>query len=321
MNPSTRLPETFVNRLKEIVGDETATEIIATMASPKCAAYWRNPLLDHDLEVSVPSTAVAGFDDLFCVEPGEREVLTRCAAAETGQVYVQNPASVYAARALGARPGEEILDLCAAPGGKALVLAADMDNRGRLAVVEAVRGRFHRLRANLERCGVSIAATYLKDGRRVGGATPARFDRVLIDAPCSSEGRFRVDDVRSFAQWSPRKIKECARKQRGLLRSGFAALKPGGVLVYCTCTFAPEENERIVQGLLDAEPDADVVELPDPGCRVLPGLLSWQGRQFDERLSKAKRLLPDALWDGFFVCVLRRSVGEKCHGWQLSDRH
>ena len=300
------LPEAFVTRLKQMIGEDNAAAAIATMAAPKRAAYWRNPLLGGEAEVPIESRRVAGFDDLFSVAPEQRTALTHAAVAESGQVYLQNPASVYAARALDARPGEEILDLCAAPGGKTLVLAAAMDNRGRLAAVEPVKGRFHRLRANLERCGVNIAATYLKDGRQVGRATPGRFDRVLIDAPCSSEGRFKVGEASSFAQWSQRKIKECARKQKGLLRSGFAALKPGGVLVYCTCTFAPEENERVVDSLLAAEPGADVTALPDPPCSWLPGLEEWQGRPLDQRLRGARRLLPDALWDAFFVCRIRR---------------
>jgi 16S rRNA (cytosine1407-C5)-methyltransferase len=307
MTPSSQLPEAFVARLARIVGDDTAAATIATMAAPKRAAYWLNPLLEREPGVPVEGRLVVGFDDLFSVAAEDRNTLTRSPAAESGRLYVQNPASVYAARTLGAKPGEEILDLCAAPGGKTLVLAADMDNRGRLAVVEPVKGRFHRLRANLERCGITIAATYLKDGRRVGRATPGRFDRVLVDAPCFSEGRFRTADASSFSQWSPRKIKECARKQKGLLRSAFAALKPGGVLVYCTCTFAPEENEAVVDGLLGAEPSADVEVLPEPSCSWLPGLTAWQGREFDVRLGNARRLLPDTVWDAFFVCRIRRS--------------
>jgi 16S rRNA (cytosine1407-C5)-methyltransferase len=105
--------------------------------------------------------------------------------------------------ALAPRPGETVLDLAAAPGGKTLQLAALMQNSGRLSAVEAVKGRFFRLRANLERGGVTNARTFLMDGRAVGRKCPEMFDRVLLDAPCSSEARFSRLDPRSWAHWSP----------------------------------------------------------------------------------------------------------------------
>lgn len=300
------LPGTFLRRLELIVGADEAAGVVASMAQPKDVAFWRNPLVAASAaDAEVPRAAEPlGFASMYRVPARDRNQLTRSPAAVSGSVFIQNPASVYAALALEAQPGEEVLDLCAAPGGKSLVIAAAMNNSGRLAVVESVPARFHRLRANLTRCGVAIAAAYLKDGRRVGRATPGRFDRVLIDAPCSSESRFRVDEPASYAHWKLRKVKESARKQRALLRSGYAALKPGGRLIYCTCTFAPEENEGVIDEFLRVEPTAEVLELADPPCRWQPGVASWRDRAFDPQLGKARRLLPDAVWDGFFVCAL-----------------
>ena len=108
---------------------------------------------------------------------------------------------------------EEVLDLAAAPGGKTLAIAALMNNTGRIAAVEPIRGRFHRMQANLRRCGVSNVQFYQRDGRSVGRLVPERFDRVLLDAPCSSESRMRWLDQQSFEQWSLRKIRETQRKQ------------------------------------------------------------------------------------------------------------
>ena len=156
------------------------------------------------------------------------------------------------------------------------------------------------------RCGVANAEVYLGDGRSVGRKVPERFDRVLVDAPCSTEARIRLDEPATYMHWKLRKIKEASRKQAGLLRSAYRALKPGGLLVYCTCSFAPEENEVVVGRLLQAEPGADLEPLNFVGGTQRHGLTHWQGQPCDSRLRRARRVLPDALWDGFFVCAVRK---------------
>ena len=243
---------------------------------------------------------------MFSVAADLRETVTRHEGARDGWLYPMNPSSLLAVEALAPRPGEEVLDLAAAPGGKTVALAARMRNSGRIAAVEAVKGRFHRLRANLERCGVANAQLYLADGRAIGRKVPERFDRVLLDAPCSSEARMRLDDPGTHAHWKPRKIREASAKQAALLRSAYRALKPGGVLVYCTCTFAPEENERVVDRLLRSEPGAEPESLHFAGVPHTAGLTGWRGQACDSRLERAVRVLPDDLWDGLFVCRLRK---------------
>ena len=232
--------------------------------------------------------------------------------AVAGDLYPINPSSVAAVRCLAPEPEQEVLDLAAAPGGKTLLLAAMMKNTGRIAAVEPVKKRFHRLRANMQRCGVSNVQYYLADGRGVGHKVPERFDRVLLDAPCSSESRIRLEDPDSYRHWKLRKIKECSRKQRSLLRSAYQALKPGGRLLYCTCAFAPEENELVVQQLLTAEPAAELLPLtlPEEPC-IQHGLCEWRGERLDPAIDRCRRILPDSLWDGFFVCLMRKRPATK----------
>jgi|TARA_Y100000294_G_scaffold118301_1_gene109833 16S rRNA (cytosine1407-C5)-methyltransferase len=297
----------FRERLAEIVGEDRAADIRTTMARPKRQGFWVNPLADGGIP---DGELVEGMPGLYSVAPAERENLTSHPAAQSGRVYLINPSSVLAVAALDVRPGHEVLDLAAAPGGKTLLLAAAMHNSGRIAAVEPRKARFHRMCANLGRCGVTNVEFYLADGRGVGRKTGARFDRVLLDAPCSSEARIRWDEPDSYEHWKPRKVKESARKQRGLLRSALTALKPGGVMVYCTCSFAPEENEQVVTGALGAYPDVDIepVSLPD-GVASMRGLPQWRGRVIDARLALAVRVLPDSLWDGLFVVRLRKKAG------------
>ena len=304
---SNRLVE-LRERLAEICGP-AAPGVLRSMAGPKRQAYWLNPLVARPPGFEPPGTPVAGLDAVFSVDAGTRETVTRHAGARRGWLYPMNPSSMLAVEALAPRPGEEVLDLAAAPGGKTVALAARMRNTGRIAAVEPVKGRFHRLRANLERCGVSNAQLYLADGRTIGRKVPERFDRVLLDAPCSSEARIRLDDPSSHAHWKPRKIREASVKQTGLLRSAFRALKPDGVLVYCTCSFAPEENELVVSRLLQAEPGADIETVDIPAVPHTGGLAEWRGRGCDARLTRAVRVVPDDLWDGFFVCRIRKESG------------
>lgn len=291
--------------------------MLDSFAAPKRIGLWDNPLVPGGFDALIADVSIdpAGVTslahDVVALPASAREAVMQHPLVIEGAIYPMNPSSLVAARALDAQPGDEVLDLAAAPGGKSLVLASaltvDGEATGRLACVEPVKPRFHRLRANLERCGVRQVDTYLRDGRGVGRAVPERFDRVLLDAPCSSEARVRLDEPDSWRHWSPRKIKECARKQRGLLRSAFAALKPGGTLVYCTCSFAPEENEAIVEGLLTREPGARLVPVEltiDAPTR--PPVSAWGRNRY--ALEHAHRVLPDALWDGFFIARIRKAL-------------
>jgi 16S rRNA (cytosine1407-C5)-methyltransferase len=182
-----------------------------------------------------------------------------------------------------------------------------MRNQGQISAVEVVRGRYYKLCDNLRTAGASIVRTYLKDGRSVGNKTPERFDRVLIDAPCSSEARFRCDQPETWGYWSLRKIREQARKQRGLLKSGVRALKRGGLLAYCTCSFAPEENEVVIDRQLRRDDSMEVVPLDGlPIDNVQPGLTQWEEKPLSTDLNKAIRVLPTESMDGFFICLLRK---------------
>jgi 16S rRNA (cytosine1407-C5)-methyltransferase len=246
----------------------------------------------------------------FVVPAAQRQQLVQTAAAADGRLYVQNLSSLLPVLLLDPQPGETVLDLTAAPGGKTLHLVAQMQNRGHVSAVDVVRSRYYRLRENLRRGQARIVRTYLTDGRTVGRKTPERFDRVLLDAPCSSEGRFRSGRPDTWRYWGLRKIREQARKQQGLLRSAMRALRPGGTLVYCTCSFAPEENELIVDTQLRRNPDAfQLRPIQLPVSHVEPGLTEWQGRQLTADLRAARRVLPQDAMDAFFLCKLSKVVG------------
>lgn len=311
------LPDAFLQRLQAILSPRDYQSVCRTFVHKPCTAFRVNTLLADRADVLKELrqlgvgalTQLPWFADGFVVDTRYRERLTNSAAFTEGRIYIQNPASMLAPLLLEPRPEEEILDLAAAPGGKTLMLAAMMQDRGRIAAVEPVKGRFFRLKNNLETFGANCVDTYLKDGRQVGWKVPERFDRVLLDAPCSSESRFDANDPVSYKHWNERKVKEVQRKQKKLICSALAALKPGGVLVYSTCSYSPEENELVVQHALKKFAGAVDVEPMDFALdNFRPGLQSWKGKSLLPQLDHCVRVLPDDTMHGFFLGKIRKQA-------------
>lgn len=310
------LPPVFVERLAALVPPDRLDAVLASFGidKPLCARH--NPLRGpRDAALAALAATGATLEPLpqcdgawvVTLPAGlDRRAVTDSPAVTKGVVHLQNPSSLLPPLALGVAPDDQVLDLCAAPGGKTLHLAGLLSERGHLAAVEAVKPRFFKLKGVLDRGGATVPGRsvrlFLKDGRTVGGAVPARFDKILVDAPCSSEARFDALDPTSFAHWSPKKVAECAHKQRGLLRSGLDALRPGGALVYCTCSFAPEENEEVVLKVLEDLGDAVVTTPLEPWLPLRPP--DWTPGVGG--LDHALRVLPGPLWDGFFLVRLER---------------
>jgi 16S rRNA (cytosine1407-C5)-methyltransferase len=284
-----------------------------SFARSKSTVFRVNPLknsaeeLQSELEKSgftpIPLTWLPGA---FVIPDEQRRSLTSSDAFYKGRLYIQNPSSMLAPLMLSPRPGETVLDLAAAPGGKTLMMAGMMKNRGRISAVEPVRDRFYRLRRNIEKSGATIIHTYMKDGRGVGTLCPLMFDRVLLDAPCSSEAKFSTLNPESFSYWSLRKIRESRKLQKRLILSAWASLKPGGTLLYSTCSFAPEENESVVDFLLRKKEDAMMIPISLPLENYTEGIRSWEKRDFLPDLAFSRRIIPTSEMDGFFLALLRK---------------
>ena len=308
------LPELFVSRLRSVLPPDQQGSCLQALAGPRTTAFRVNSL-KGDPEATVAQLRRAGFalqpvgwrHDMYLVPEEQRRDLTECSAWGEGRIYLQNPASVLPPVLLDPQPGEEILDLAAAPGGKTIQLAEMMQNQGRIAAVDVARPRFFRLQRNLELCGVTCADTYLRDGAGVWHQCPERFDRVLLDAPCSAEGRIRTEDPASFAAWSEKKIRQISRRQRRLLFSAVQSLKPGGRIVYATCTFAPEENELVVEKSLKRFGNALEVEGVElPVANQAAGLTRWRDKSLHTDLARCARVIPDGVMAGFFMARLRK---------------
>ena len=219
-----------------------------------------------------------------------------------GYYQIQGLTSMLPPKILAPLPGEVILDLCAAPGGKTTHLAQLMGDRG-LIVANDFRGeRNNVLRSHIDRLGI---ASVLVCGYH-GTAFPLRrkFDRVLLDPPCSGEGTYRVG-YPPPSRDNPKVARHLVRIQKGLLQQALAVLRPGGTLVYSTCTYAPEENEAVLnEPVKSGQAEILPLSIPLPHAR---GLTSWQGESYHPDLVNAVRIYPHQVnsW-GFFIGHLRK---------------
>lgn len=224
-----------------------------------------------------------------------------------GMTVPQDLASAAPPLALGARPGETVADLAAAPGVKTLHVAGDMGNQGAVVAVEPEGQRARALRFNLERGGARNVLVRHGRGEAVPGEAWA--DRVLLDAPCTGEGTLPKDPSRRRGR--PEEIVRLAAVQSGLLDAADRVLRPGGVLVYATCTFGPEENEVQLQRMLGR--GYTMEPLPFDACDgrpLVPGITEWPGFELDPSLERARRFLPGIHPTlGFFVARLRKGGG------------
>lgn len=301
------LPPVFIERLENIVPPAHFPSVLAAFGQKRSASIRWNSIKGDRLELlddlkarGVAFTTQPWSDLAFMLQGVESTEVSRWNLSEQGKIYIQSLSSMLPAVVLGPQPGEVILDLCAAPGSKTTQMAAMMHNSGRIVAVEAVRDRLYRLKSVVNLLGATIVETKCLDGRRFRCEEP--FDRVLVDVPCSSEGRFKTYDKKSVGYWSPRKIREMVQKQRGLLLNACRMLKPGGVLVYSTCTFAPEENEGVVNWVLrKSEGEVALAPIEIPGIERYPALAGWNDKEFNPQVAHCCRVLPTAMMEGFFM--------------------
>lgn len=229
----------------------------------------------------------------------------RHAYHHAGVFYVQEPSASVPAGLLGVRPGERVLDLCAAPGGKTSQLAAALRGEGLLVANEYVAARAGVLKSNLERMGVTNALVLNESTARVAAAFPAFFDKVLVDAPCSGEGMFRKESV-AVTQYDQPLLDRCAALGAEILENAAAMLAPGGVLVYSTCTFAPGEDEGQIAAFLAKHPEFTLCDLS--GCGFgQPGEANRAGN-YPLQAEYCRRIWPCDGGEGHFMAKLQKAA-------------
>jgi len=223
-----------------------------------------------------------------------------------GLIYVMEVASMLPVIVLEPQPGEVVMDLCAAPGSKTTQIAQLMDNQGLLVANEISRKRMRGLIHNVKRCGLLNEVVVSINGHKVHRIFSDYFDRILVDAPCSAEGTIRRSKAVLY-HWGVSNIQRMSRLQIGLATSAFRALRPGGTMVYSTCTIAPEENEKVISYLLEKYPEAELLPIKVDRFKTRPGITNWQDVTFDRRVENCVRILPqDNDTAPFFIARLTK---------------
>ena len=288
------LPSLFLARMQALLGAEYPA-FLACYDAPPSRGVRLNPLkcTEGILRASLPfALEPTPFSPLcFHAQGGDRP--HTLPAHHAGMYYSQEPSASAAVTALAPQPGERVLDLCAAPGGKSTQIGSLLAGSGLLWSNEVVRSRADALLSNLERLGVQNAVVSSCMPQQLCTALQGWFDRVLVDAPCSGEGLFRREP-QAVGEWSPGHVAACAQRQQLILGSAALAVKEGGVLVYSTCTFSLEENEGACQAFLKAHPEF----IPE-GIPAAFGRPALDG-------SPARRIFPMDGGEGHFVARFRR---------------
>lgn len=238
------------------------------------------------------------------LNPGE---LGKATEHILGYYYVQEISSMLPILALEPRPEDIVLDLCASPGSKTTQAAAKMENKGTLIANDKDIGRISILACNLERCGCTNTIVTRHDAvqlclrlEKLG----MKFDKILLDVPCSGEGNIR-SNPKTLLMWNPKMIIKLSKLQKKIISTAIPLLKPDGVLVYSTCTHAPEEDEENVDFLVRKfNMQVEKISLPVK-CR--PGITEWKNSKFSDEVKLACRVYPqDNDTEGFFLAKLRR---------------
>jgi NOL1/NOP2/sun family putative RNA methylase len=249
---------------------------------------------------------VLWYEDALVITNRREKDLEAHELYQEGHVYLQSLSSMIPPLVLAVGEGQTVLDLTAAPGGKSTQLAAIMGDQGFLLANELNPIRAERLKFNVERQGAQIIEVRVGDGKRLEGKWGAFFDAVLLDAPCSGVGLFLMDNSQTYRGWSVKRLGSYAKEQKKLMEAAFKALKPGGVLVYSTCTLMREENEDVVEWALErfrGELSLEPFGLELTGMEILRPCLGPGRNRY-----AAIKVIPSENYEGFFVAKLRKKL-------------
>lgn len=301
-----KLPQAFVDNLYELFSPLTVDKILSGMAGERYTTLRVNTLkydvqtLMRDFrEKNIKFERVPWYQDALIIKNVTEKEIQKLKLFEKGCIYLQSLSSMVPPLVLSPKPGEKVLDLTAAPGSKTTQMAAMMENTGSILANELDKIRCERLQYNATMQGASIVTVNNNYGERIGSQYPEAFEKVLLDTPCSGEGRFVATDAKTYRSWSKRKVKELVKIQKKLFKSAYEALKPNGIMVYSTCTLNLEENEKILEWALE-QFNLKLLDIKLELKEVQQGQT--------ENTKQAVKILPSKMMEGFFVAKLLKDL-------------
>ena len=303
-----KLPKKFVENLYNLFTPVTVDKILTGLNGKRNVTlrvnnlkYSIQELMKQLKEKNIKFGRVSFYNDALIIKNATEKEVQNLEIYKKGYIYLQSLSSMIPALILNPKPGEKVLDLTAAPGGKTTQMAAIMQNKGYILANELDKIRCQRLEYNVKMQGADIVEVSNRRGEIIGKIYQNNFDKVLLDAPCSGEGTFLANDVKTYRNWSEKTKLELSKMQRKLLKSAVEAVKPDGLIVYSTCTMNKEENEQIIKWAID-ELKVKIVSIDFELKNVISGFEVEE----DEILKKAIRVLPNENYEGFFVAKLQK---------------
>lgn len=325
------LPREFEIKMKKLLGAEYE-EFLASYDRPRNFGLRVNvdKISTEEFEKKAPFhlTKIPWTENGYYYE--EQDMPARHPFYYAGLYYLQEPSAMTPASRLVSQPGDRVLDLCAAPGGKATELGARLHGKGVLVANDISASRAKALLKNVEVFGIRNSFIVNEVPAKLAENFPEFFDKILVDAPCSGEGMFRKDPAVAKV-WDGNKPYECAKQQKEIITRAAQMLAPGGDLLYSTCTFSPEENEQVIQFLLDNREDMEIREIK-PFEGFAPGrpdvaYEGWNSEESENRkmgsadLKKCVRIWPHKMaGEGHFLALLHKRAPEETAGEQKNDR-
>ena len=296
------VPAYLAQLLRAQYGEETAERIAQGYAAQRVVTLRANPLKTDAQTVrerlaaqDIETSPVPWYADAMIVRGAREDALTGLDLYERGEIYLQSLSSMIPPLLLGAKPGENVLDMAAAPGGKTTQIAALTGNQAMVTACEMNKIRAERLRYNVQRQGATRVTVMNIDSRNLDDLFS--FDRILLDAPCSGSGTAQLGSPRSKGQFSREFLSRTTKQQEALLHKALRLLRPGCEMIYSTCSVLTQENEEIVSRVL-RKTGAQIVPLELAAFDSVPRLpVSIPGTLC---------VAPDELHEGFFVAKIRR---------------
>lgn len=313
------LPEEFEMKMKKLLGSEYE-EFLASYDHPRNFGLRVNvdKISPKEFEKIAPFhlTKIPWAENGYYYE--EQDMPARHPFYYAGMYYLQEPSAMTPASRLVSKPGDRVLDLCAAPGGKATELGAHLHGKGVLVANDISASRAKALLKNIEVFGIRNSFVVNEVPAKLAENFPEFFDKILVDAPCSGEGMFRKDPAVAKV-WDGNKPFECAKQQKEIITRAAQMLAPGGDMLYSTCTFSPEENEQVIQFLLDSRDDMEIREI-QPYEGFAPGRPEAANGTPD--LKKCVRIWPHKMaGEGHFLALLHKKAPGETAGAQENDRN
>lgn len=303
-----KLPKDFIEDIYNNYTPLTVDKILSGMLGDRKTTVRVNTLKSNVQDVirefkenNIKFDRIEWYKDALVIKNVKEKELQNLEIYQKGGIYLQSLSSMIPPLVLNPKPNEKVLDLTAAPGSKTTEISALMENKGYILANELDSIRCERLRYNIEMQGANIVEVINKRGEKVGEEHKEEFDKVLLDAPCSGEGRFLGNSPKTYRTWSKKTVNELAKLQKKLLKSAYEALKPGGVLVYSTCTLNKKENEEVLEWALENLE----LKLLDINLDLREKLQGFN-KGLNKEISKAIRILPSKNMEGFFIAKFKK---------------